>query len=202
MARSRQVERVVLLDRDGTVVVDRDYLADPAGLEFLPGAAEGLRQLHAGGYRLVIISNQSGVGRGLFSLERLQEINARLEQMVCEAGAALAGIYCCPHRPDEGCACRKPNVELVRQAAHELRFDPSAAVVIGDRDSDVELGRRLGATTIRLLAAPAAGAADSADHAHPDGNAAVLTPVFADHVAADLLEAACIIEKLDSVDYR
>ena len=189
-------ERVVLLDRDGTIVVDRDYLADPGGLEFLPGAVEGLRRLHAGGYRLVIISNQSGVGRGLFSLERLQEINARLAQMLREAGAPLAGIYCCPHRPDEGCACRKPNVELVRQAAHELRFEPSAAVVIGDRDSDIELGRRLRATTIRLLPSPGAGTFKAAGDTTVLERAASLAPVLADHVAADLLEAAQIIERL------
>jgi D-glycero-D-manno-heptose 1,7-bisphosphate phosphatase len=187
VVRAQQVERVVLLDRDGTLVIDRDYLDDPAGLQFLPGAAEALRRLHQDGYRLVIISNQSGVGRGLFSLERLQQINARLAQMVREAGAALAGIYCCPHRPDENCACRKPNVELVRQAARELHFDPAAAVMIGDRDSDIELGRRIGATTIRLLP-------DTASRAMPSAGASG-TP--ADHVAADLLEAARIIEAME-----
>jgi D-glycero-D-manno-heptose 1,7-bisphosphate phosphatase len=174
----------VLLDRDGTIVIDRDYLADPAGLEFLPGAAEGLRRLHRGGYRLVVISNQSGVGRGLFSLGRLQEINARLDEMVREAGAALAGIYCCPHCPEEGCSCRKPNIELVRQAALELHFEPSAAVVIGDRNSDIELGRRLHATTIRLQPAPMAGVASPAGYAN------------ADYVAGNLLEAAQIIARL------
>lgn len=179
----------MLLDRDGTLVIDRDYLADPAGLEFLPGAAEGLRRLHASGHRLVIISNQSGVGRGLFSLERLQEINARLSQMVREAGATLAGIYCCPHRPDEGCACRKPNVQLVRQAASELHFEPSAAVVIGDRDSDIELGRRLSATTIRLLPKRDGASPTTSSLPHPYA-------VPADHVAGDLLEAAGIIENL------
>lgn len=183
----------MLLDRDGTIVVDRDYLADPAGLEFLPGAAEGLQRLHAGGYRLVIISNQSGVGRGLFTLERLRQVNARLEEMLDQAGAPLAGIYCCPHRPDEGCPCRKPNIDLVRQAAHELHFDPAAAVVIGDRDSDIELGRRIGATTIRLVpatpTAPAHQAAPGAGAAHP-------YTIPADHVATDLRQAADIVERL------
>ncbi|HEX4049618.1 MAG TPA: HAD family hydrolase [Steroidobacteraceae bacterium] len=187
MVSAQSVERVVLMDRDGTLVVDRDYLADPAGLEFLPGAVEALRRLHERGYRIVIISNQSGVGRGLFSLERLREINARLAQMVREAGAALAGIYCCPHRPDENCVCRKPNVELVRQAAQELHFDPAAAVMIGDRDSDIELGRRLGATTIRLVPGPASpGTPFSSASGAPS-----------DHVAADLLEAARIIEAME-----
>ena len=171
-------ERVVLLDRDGTVVIDRDYLADPAGLAFLPGAAEGLKRLHKRGYRLVIVSNQSGVGRGLFTQQRLEAMNQRLRVMVQEAGAELAGIYCCPHRPDEGCACRKPNIALVQQAARELHFDPADCIVIGDRDSDIELGRRIGAITIRLLpqVEPAAPAAD--------------------YVVADLPQAADIIEAL------
>ncbi|HTT07049.1 MAG TPA: HAD family hydrolase [Steroidobacteraceae bacterium] len=192
MSPAQSVERVVLLDRDGTLIVDRDYLADPTGLEFLPGAAEALRQLHQRGYRLVIISNQSGVGRGLFSLERLREINARLTQMVREAGAELAGIYSCPHHPDENCACRKPKVELVRQAAQELHFDPAAAVMIGDRDSDIELGRRIGATTIRLLP-------EAASQMTPASSA---SGAPADHVAADLLEAARIIERLPPLPDR
>lgn len=182
MSAPSTTERVVLLDRDGTIVVDRDYLDDPAGLEFLPGAAEGLRRLHRGGYRLVVISNQSGVGRGLFSLERLQAVNRRLAERVREIGAELAGIYCCPHRPEDQCACRKPNILLVQQAARELDFEPSAAVVIGDRDSDIELGRRLGATTILITNA---------------GDPARTTDHGADHVATDLLQAALLIERLE-----
>jgi D-glycero-D-manno-heptose 1,7-bisphosphate phosphatase len=180
MPQATQAGRVVLLDRDGTVVFDRDYLDDPAGLAFLPGAAEGLRRLHQRGHRLVIISNQSGVGRGLFSSQRLEEMNQRLQSMVEQAGAVLAGIYCCPHRPEEGCACRKPNPGLVQQAARELNFESQDCILIGDRDSDIELGRRIGATTIRLLGEPT-GAGVS---------------VVADYVAKDLLEAAQIIENL------
>jgi len=186
---------VVLLDRDGTLVIDRGYLADPAGLEFLPGAAEALRRLHQQGHRLVIISNQSGVGRGLFSAARLEQMNQRLRQMVQEAGAALAGIYCCPHRPEDRCACRKPNGALVYQAAQELHFEPAAAVVIGDRDSDIELGRRLQATTIRLLPGDQATspAASPSSPSHPYS-------VAADYLAADLLEAAGIIGKLPALN--
>ena len=106
---SRQVSgRAVILDRDGTMVVDRHYLSDPDGLTFLPGAAEGLRLMYEQGNRLVVISNQSGVGRGMFSLEVLQRMNDRLMEMVRQAGARLEGIYCCPHRPEQQCACRKP----------------------------------------------------------------------------------------------
>jgi len=143
-------DKVVILDRDGTMVVDRGYLDDPAGLEFLPGVAEGLRSLHAQGYRLVVITNQSGVGRGLFPIERVYAMNARLQRMAEEAGARLERIYFCPHAPDAGCDCRKPALSLMRQAAAELGFDPASACVIGDKHSDVEFGRRAGALTMLL----------------------------------------------------
>jgi D-glycero-D-manno-heptose 1,7-bisphosphate phosphatase len=169
------------LDRDGTIVVDRDYLADPEGLEFLPGAAEGLRHLYRRGHRLVVISNQSGVARGLLSLERLQQINARLLQMIRSVGAEIAGIYCCPHSPEQDCDCRKPKTALLLQAAHELGFDPSHAVVVGDKGSDIELGRRVGARTVLI-------ASERPRDAGP----------AADHVAPDLTDAALFIEALDA----
>jgi len=143
-------EKVVILDRDGTVVVDRQYLSDPAGLEFLPGASEGLQQLYECGYRLVVITNQSGVGRGLFSLLRLQEIHDRFREMVGAVGVRLEEIYFCPHLPEDDCACRKPRLGLLMRAASELHFNPADAFVIGDKVSDVEFGRRAGATTILI----------------------------------------------------
>lgn len=172
---------LIVLDRDGTVVVDRDYLDDPDELELLPGAAEGLRLLHQGGFRMIVVSNQSGVGRGLFSLRRLEEINARLLQMVRLAGADLEGIYCCPHQPEDGCACRKPGTELLLHAALDLGFDPKESIVIGDKASDIELGRRVGARTLLI----------SAD---PDQKAR-LSP-SPDYVVADLAAAARLIELL------
>ena len=170
-------DRVVVLDRDGTLVIDRGYLSDPDGLEFEPGAVAGLQRLYSHGYRLVVASNQSGVGRGLFTLERLASMNARLNAMVEASGARLEGIYCCPHAPDAGCTCRKPAPGLLLRAASELGFKPESAVVIGDKESDMEFGRLAGAATIRI-------AADGA--AAPGGTAP-------DFVAANLLEAAQII---------
>jgi D-glycero-D-manno-heptose 1,7-bisphosphate phosphatase len=143
-------DKVVILDRDGTLVIDRGYLDDPAGLEFEPGAAEGLRRLYSHGYRLVVITNQSGVGRGFFALERLEAMNARLNVMVENAGARLEGIYFCPHTPDAGCTCRKPALGLLTRAASDLSFNPATAVMIGDKESDIEFGRRAGATTILI----------------------------------------------------
>jgi D-glycero-D-manno-heptose 1,7-bisphosphate phosphatase len=169
--------RTVILDRDGTIVVDRNYLDDPAQLEFLPGALEGLRLLRERGHRLVVVTNQSGVGRGRFSLARVEEIHARLEQLLREAGATIDGIYYCPHRPEDHCECRKPKPRLVLQAASELHFDPAAIVVIGDKSSDIELGRNLGATTMLVSATGRAS-----DDAAPD------------YVVRDLLEAARLLE--------
>jgi D-glycero-D-manno-heptose 1,7-bisphosphate phosphatase len=150
-------DKVVILDRDGTIVIDRGYLDDPAGLEFEPGAAEGLQWLYSHGYRLVVITNQSGVGRGFYALERLEAMNARLNVMVENAGARLEGIYACPHAPDAGCTCRKPALGLLTRAVADLGFDPASAIMIGDKESDIEFGRRAGATTILIAAAaPAA----------------------------------------------
>jgi D-glycero-D-manno-heptose 1,7-bisphosphate phosphatase len=198
----------VILDRDGTIVFDRGYLADPDGLEFLPRAAEGLRLLTAQGYRLVVVTNQSGVGRGLFPARCVPAMNARLEAMVREAGARLDGIYWCPHAPEEHCACRKPAQGLMLQAARDLGFDPAAAVVIGDKESDMEFGRRAGAATIRIEPAglvPHAPERDAPERDAPERDAPErdaryrgVEGVVPDAVAADLVTAARLVPTLRS----
>jgi D-glycero-D-manno-heptose 1,7-bisphosphate phosphatase len=175
-------ERAIILDRDGTIVVDGGYLDKPAQLQFLPGAAEGLRLLHERGHPLIVVSNQSGVGRGLFSLARLHEINERFMGMVEQAGAKIDGLYFCPHRPEDKCACRKPGIQLVLDAAATLGFTPARAVVIGDKGSDVELGRRLQALTMLV-----SGSGRASDGQGP----------APDYVVRDLREAAAIIGKLE-----
>ncbi len=165
----------MVLDRDGTIVIDRHYLADPDALEFEPGAAVGLRKMAAMGLGLVVITNQSGIARGLFSPSRLEQIHERLKQMVQTAGARLEGIYFCPHGPEDGCDCRKPNLGLMRQASEELGFDMSESIVIGDKESDVEFGRRAGAVTMLV------------------GTRGVPGATAADYVVANLEEAADII---------
>ena len=155
-----RADQVVILDRDGTMVIDRGYLADPDGLEFLPTAPEALRWLHDRGYRLVVVTNQSGVGRGLFPIDRVEAMNARLHEMVERAGARLSKIYFCPHAPEANCDCRKPKLGLMEQAAAELNFDPRKSVVVGDKESDIEFGNRAGAKTVLLAAElPASGTA-------------------------------------------
>ncbi len=142
------MKRFALLDRDGTIMVDRHYLADPAGVELLPGAIEGLRRLRALGLGLAIITNQSGLARGLMTSEQARAVQQRLRELLAAGGVTLDGIYVCPHAPEDQCACRKPAVGLVKQAAAELGFDPAAAFVIGDKASDIGLARNLGAVGI------------------------------------------------------
>ncbi len=144
--------RAVFLDRDGTVIVERHYLGDPAGVELMPRAAEGLAAWIRGGYRPVIVSNQSGVARGRFTLRDLARVNRRMEDLLRERGVRLAGIYCCPHHPDltGPCSCRKPRPGLLARAAFELGLDLGASVMIGDSERDAEAGRRAGCRALVL----------------------------------------------------
>jgi D-glycero-D-manno-heptose 1,7-bisphosphate phosphatase len=139
--------RFVLLDRDGTIIVERYYLSDPDWVELLPGAAEGLRRLSRLGLGLVVVTNQSGVGRGYFDERRLAEIHRRFAGVLEAEGVRLDNIYYCPHTPEDGCRCRKPETAMVERAAAELGLDPAEAFLVGDQASDIELGRRVGATS-------------------------------------------------------
>jgi histidinol-phosphate phosphatase family protein len=135
---------VALLDRDGTIIADRSYLTEPDGVALLPGVQTGLRRLSANGWRLVVLTNQSGIGRGLIGPSALDAVHDRLRALLRDAGIPLDGIFVCPHPADAGCDCRKPNDGLARRAAAELAFPLDRAVVAGDKASDIELARRLG----------------------------------------------------------
>jgi len=175
--------RCVLLDRDGTIVFERGYIRDPDEIELLPGAAAALRRLAKSGLALAVVTNQSAVGRGLLTEERLAEIHQRLRDLLAMEEVALAGIYFCPHVPEDGCACRKPETGLFDRASRELGFRPSESFVIGDKECDVELGRRAGATTVLVRTG-------YGDEVAKDRS------VLPDHIADDLAGAADIIERL------
>ncbi len=167
--------RFALIDRDGTINVEKDYLSDPGQLELIPGAASAIRNLKAAGFGVVVITNQSGIGRGFFTLERLGEVHARLTEMLAAEGASVDGIYICPHGPDDNCTCRKPLPGMVEQAVAEHGFDPGTAFVIGDKEVDVELGRTVGATTFLVRTGYGRNyeATTKADHVVDDLAAAV-----------------------------
>ena len=139
------------MDRDGTLNVEKQYLCDPAALELIPGAAEGLRLLQEHGFGLVVISNQSGIGRGIVSRDVVEAIHSRLRELLQRQGVILDGIYYCPHTPEQNCSCRKPNPTMIFQAAEDLDFNPRESFVVGDKCSDMEMGKRANAVTILVL---------------------------------------------------
>lgn len=140
--------RLVILDRDGTINVERHYLTDPGQVELLERAAAGLRVLRRMGLKLVVVSNQSAVGRGYTDEETLARIHDRLLELLQAEGAELDAIYVCPHTPSESCRCRKPGLALLERAAQDFGADLREAFLIGDQASDIEAGRRANATTL------------------------------------------------------
>jgi histidinol-phosphate phosphatase family protein len=140
----------VFLDRDGTLLLDKGYMHRPVDLRFLPRVKECLRKLQSEGFDLVLITNQSGVERGLITPEQLAGFHAAMEARLARAGVTLRGIYVCPHHPDTGCSCRKPGTALHARAIRELGLDPFASFAVGDRAHDVLAGHRIGARTVIL----------------------------------------------------
>ena len=147
-AMTEPQRRFVMLDRDGTLNVERDYLSDPAGLELLPGVPQALRRLRDLGFGLVVVSNQSGVGRGYFTLETVDLIHDKLRALLAAEGASVDAIYICPHAPDQPCDCRKPLPGMVDQAVAEFGFDPARGFVVGDKEADIDLAHSVGAKAI------------------------------------------------------
>ena len=148
MAGCSHLRPAVFLDRDGTIIVERHYLSDPAGVELESGTPEGLRRLTESGYTLVVVSNQSGVGRGKFGIEAAHAVNDRVAELLGDEGVRIAGWYMCPHHPDEGCDCRKPGTAMAYQAAHDLDLDLSRSFVVGDKQCDIEFAQAMGAQGI------------------------------------------------------
>jgi D-glycero-D-manno-heptose 1,7-bisphosphate phosphatase len=174
----------VFLDRDGTVIEDVGYPRDPDSVRLLPGAPQTLAALHDAGLALVVVSNQSGVGRGIIAPAQAEAVHARFVALLADAGVQIDAVRYCPHAPDEGCACRKPSPEMLLDAARELGIDRSRSTMIGDRASDLQAGRRAGTRTILLANDPghaAAAAAAAADQVARDWSeiAALLLPVTA-----------------------
>lgn len=147
LRESALTKRFILLDRDGTLIKEKHYLSRPEQVELIPGAAAALRTLREMGWGVILITNQSGLGRGFFSRADLDHIHLRLMALLREENASLDGIYFCPHLPEEGCKCRKPLLGLVYQAVMDHGFDPKGCVVVGDKACDLEMGRRLGGMT-------------------------------------------------------
>jgi D-glycero-D-manno-heptose 1,7-bisphosphate phosphatase len=136
----------LFLDRDGTIILERHYLADPAGVDLVEGAVEGLRAFAAAGFALVVVTNQSGIARGLLTEAEFSAVQRRVEDALAAGGVRLDGVYHCPHHPSltGPCECRKPGLALYRAAAERLGLDLRTSVYVGDRVSDVLPAMALG----------------------------------------------------------
>lgn len=131
-------------------MVDTGYVRDPGQVRLVAGASSVLRRARALGYDLILITNQSGVGRGLIQEQEYQAVHARLVELLRTEQVALDGVYVCFHTPDDGCACRKPAPGLILEAAAERGIDLTASLMVGDKESDVAAGRAAGTRVLRL----------------------------------------------------
>jgi D-glycero-D-manno-heptose 1,7-bisphosphate phosphatase len=136
----------VLFDRDETIIVDEPFNGDPEKVVPAPGARALLDRLRAAGLPLAVVSNQSGVGRGMITVEQVDAVNRRVDQLI----GPFAGFFVCPHAPEDACECRKPKAKLILDAAAALGVDPACCVVVGDRESDVQAARNAGAIPIKI----------------------------------------------------
>jgi D-glycero-D-manno-heptose 1,7-bisphosphate phosphatase len=177
----------VFIDRDGTLTEEVGYVNHPRRIRLLPRAAEAIRRLNAAAVPAVLVTNQAGVARGYFSAEVLEAVNAELIRQLKDADAHLDGVYVCVHHPTEGvppyradCDCRKPKPGLLTRAAHELGLDLAASTMVGDKASDLESGRAVGARGVLVLTGYGQGDWEYRRQAFR---------VPPDHVADDLLAA-------------
>jgi len=179
------MERAVFLDRDGTIIEDTGYPHEHNKIKFLPRVSEAIRLLNQNGFKVIITTNQSGVARGYFTEETVQEINRYIQETLARQGATIDKMYYCPHHVEgtieeyrKECYCRKPNPGMIEAAIGELALDSKSSFVIGDKISDTEAGRRAGCKAILLV---------SKDSLNEEAEAASAPDL---HIVTDLFEAA------------
>jgi D-glycero-D-manno-heptose 1,7-bisphosphate phosphatase len=137
-------DRAVFFDRDGVINVDRGYVHRVEDFEFVPGIPFMLRELQLDGWRLVVVTNQSGIGRGLFSEDDYERVTQHMREQLALHGVRLDGVYHCPHAPEQGCGCRKPAPGMLLRAAASLGLDLSRSVLMGDKESDMQAAHAAG----------------------------------------------------------
>lgn len=158
------MNKAIFIDRDGTLNPDPGYISNPDDFNLFDGVAEALARLQKAGYLLILITNQSGIARGLISLQQLDQIHAKLQGQLSSAGARLDAIYHCPHHPDyppvngeTNCNCRKPKPGMILQALKDHHIDPVKSYMIGDRSSDIKIALKTGVTPILIGPSPMPG---------------------------------------------
>lgn len=165
---------VLFLDRDGVVIADRHYLADPELVELLPGVVDAMARARRAGFLLVGVSNQSGIGRGRFTEQEFAAVMARLDTLLHEAGASFDAFFYCPHGPDAGCSCRKPAAGMLDEFSSLVAWDRSRSWVVGDKLSDVRLGREAGLGACLVRTGYGATEEEKVREAYPDDPAVLV----------------------------
>ena len=151
------MNRAVFLDRDGTIVEDVDYMFSPDQIRFIGGACEAIKLLNDANYKVIIISNQSGVARGKLDEAALQAIDKSIKKLILSSGAYIDASYYCPHHPHEGsgsyrqeCECRKPSPGMIKRSAREHNIDLKNSYMVGDKETDIKAGKNAGCKVILI----------------------------------------------------
>lgn len=166
---------VFLFDRDGTVIMDKHYLSVPAGVELLPGAGETLGSLARQGARLFLVSNQSGVGRGMFPAEAVDACNQKLAELLLPYGAEFEDMVFCPHSPEEGCTCRKPAIGMWENLRARHHLSPATCIMVGDKEEDMLFGANAAiATRVLVLTGKGRATAQKLGIALPSGSSSLV----------------------------
>ncbi len=183
------LKKVVFLDRDGVINRDSpDYIKSWSEFKFLPGSLNAMRELTANGFTTILITNQSLINRGMAPEKELDHIHAMMKKAVVSEGGHITDIFFCPHRPDEGCGCRKPKPGLIHQAEERYRIDLADACMIGDSAKDIECARNAGCGCAILVRT---GNGIRAEQILSERN------IFPDHVAGNLCEAVQLLGGTD-----
>ncbi len=172
------MNRAVFLDRDGTIAKNVHYCRHPEDFVLFTDAAKVIKLLNEHGFKVIIITNQSGVGRGYFDEETLGKIHEKMKEELANKGAHIDGIYYCPHHPDDNCRCRKPKPALVLQAARDFDIDLKHSFVVGDLHMDVDLGKAAGCRTILIGTPPSTDSGGTAPDAIISDLAAVTDTIL------------------------
>jgi D-glycero-D-manno-heptose 1,7-bisphosphate phosphatase len=189
----RGSRRAVFLDRDGTVSEEVGYMREPSRFALFAWTGRSIRRINEAGLAAVLVTNQSGVGRGYFDSARVDEVHHALEDEIAKQQARLDGIYYCPHHPEEGCECRKPGPGMLHRASRDLDIELTRSFMVGDRYTDILAGRSVGARTILVLSG--AGKGQQEEHRN--------APVQPDHVVATLEDAVdLILDRLSGLSQR
>jgi len=174
------MNKAVFLDRDGTIIKQLPYLSDPEQVELLPNAVPGVKLLRAKGFKIIVLTNQSGIGRGYFSLATLKKVNNRFYELLGKSGVPLDKLYFCPHKPESHCNCRKPKPGMLEQARKDFDINLKESYIIGDKPEDIELGKFTGVCTILVLTG----------YGEETSKRDSIPKVAPNFIAKDLLEAA------------